>query len=117
VCIITDRELAFHLPPLRTYRHRILYAGNDLALSKRLRDTLRDCQLVRAPSGSVARILIKGINYSLLLFAHELPDMTGTELMQFTRALPHRERTPIISISPSEREASIVEKVARLLTT
>jgi DNA-binding response OmpR family regulator len=63
----------------------------------------------------VARILIRSINYSLLLFEHELPDTTGAELAQFTRALPHREQTPIILISASEREACVVETVARLL--
>ncbi len=116
MCIITDCRLDFHPPPLPTYKHRILYAGNDLALSQCLRETLSDCRVVHAPGGSVARILIKGINYSLLLFAPELPDTTGTELAQFTRALPHRERTPIILISASEEEASIVETVARLLS-
>jgi DNA-binding response OmpR family regulator len=102
---------------LPTYRHRILYAGNDLALSKRLRETLRDCQTVRAPDGSVAHLFIKHINYSLLLFDHELPDTTGKELAEFTRALPNRERTQIKLISPIERESSIVDTVARLLTT
>jgi DNA-binding response OmpR family regulator len=117
VCIITDCELAFHLPPLRTYRHRILYAGNDLALLKRLRETLRDCRTVRAPGGSIARLFIERINYSLLLFDHELPDTSGIELVGFTRALPHRERTHIISISPSKREESIIDSIARLLAT
>lgn len=115
MCIITDCGLAFHLRPLLTYRHRILYAGNDLALSKRLRETLRDCQTVRAPDGSAARLFIKNINYSLLLFDHALPDTTGTELAEFTRALPHRKQTPIKLISPGEREASIVESIARAL--
>lgn len=116
MCIITDCELAFHLPPLLTYRHRILYAGNDLGLSQRLRETLRDCRTVRAPDGSVARLFIKNINYSLLLFDHALPDTTGTELAEFTRALPHRkQQTPIKVISPREREAGIVESIARVL--
>ncbi|MCA1568589.1 MAG: hypothetical protein LC803_23670 [Acidobacteria bacterium] len=115
MCIITDCELAFHLPALRTYRHRILYAGNDLALSKRLRETLSDCRIVRAPGGSVARSFIKVINYSLLLFDHALPDMTGTELAEITRALPHREQTQIILIPASENEANIVKTVTRLL--
>jgi DNA-binding response OmpR family regulator len=109
--------LAFHLPPLRTYRHRILYAGNDLALLKRLRDTLRDCRIVRAPNGSVARSFIKVINYSLLLFDHVLPDMTGKELAGVTRALPHRERMRIILIPTSEREERIVETITRSLAT
>ena len=115
MCIITDCPLAFRLRPLVTYRHRILYAGNDLALSKRLRETLRDCQTVCAPEGSAARLFIKHINYSLLLFDHELPDTTGTELAKFTRALPHRKQTRIKLISPGEGEDSIVESIARAL--
>jgi CheY-like chemotaxis protein len=115
VCIITDCELAFHLPHLQTYRHRILYAGNDLALFKHLQETFRDCLIVRAPVGSLARSFIKVINYSLLLVDHALPDMTGTELAEATRALPQRERTQIILISASQREASIVETITRLL--
>jgi DNA-binding response OmpR family regulator len=107
--------MAFHQPPLRTYRHRILYAGNDLALSRRLRETLSDCLIVRAPGGSVARSFIKVINYSLLLFDHALPDVTGTELAGVARALPHRERTQIILLPVGEHEAGIVERVARLL--
>jgi CheY-like chemotaxis protein len=117
VCIITDCELAFHLRRLRTYRHRILYAGNDLALSKRLWETLKDCQTVRAPGGTVARLLIRHINYSLLLFDHALPDTTGAELAEFTRALPHRALTRIVLRSASAREARIVEMIARLLAT
>ena len=117
MCIITDCELVFHLRPLPTYRHRILYAGNDLALSKRLQETLRDCQTIRAPDGSIARLFIEHINYSLLLFDQALPDATGTELVEFTRALPHRERMPLKLISPNERAASIVKSIARLLAT
>ncbi len=115
MCIITDCELAFHLPRSRTYRHHILYAGSDVALSKRLRETLRDCRIVRAPDGSLAQMFIKGINYSLLLFDHMLPDMTGAELAEVTRTLPHRERTRIILIPAGKHEASIVETVTRLL--
>ena len=63
----------------------------------------------------MARSFIKVINYSLLLFDHALPDMTGTELVGVTRALPHRERTQIILLPASEHKASIVETVARLL--
>ncbi len=115
--IIADYGLDFHPPSLPAYRHHILYVGNDPALSECLRETLRDCRIVGAPSGDVARILIRSINYSLLLFAPELPDMTGKELAQLTRALPHRERTPMITIWAGARPAKIVETIARLLDT
>jgi DNA-binding response OmpR family regulator len=100
---------------LRTYKHRILYAGNDLALSKHLRETLRDCQTVRAPDGSLARSFIKVINYSLLLFDHALPDMAGMELTEAARALTHREQTQIILMPVNKQEATIVETIMRLL--
>lgn len=93
--IITEEAYPFHPPP---FSYRILYVGNDLRLSKFLRERLADCQVTRAPSGSVARLLIKGINHSLLLFDEVLPDMTGAELESFTRRLPQREDTPVIII-------------------
>jgi hypothetical protein len=43
--------------------------------------------------------------------------MTGKELERYARALPHQEQTPIITIRTGEREAKIVETVARLLNT
>jgi DNA-binding response OmpR family regulator len=112
VLIIPDYELPVHLIPSRTYRYRILYVGNDLALQKYLQSELRDCQVVRCPDGS-ALTLIKEISYSLLLFDEVLPDMTGKELAGLTRALPHRERTPIITIRAGECGAKIVETIAR----
>lgn len=94
-----------------------MYAGTDHLLLKSLQDRLTDCRIVRSPSGSVARILMKSILYSLLLFDEDLPDMTGKELERYARALPHQEQTPIITIRTGEREAKIVETVARLLNT
>ena len=84
---------------------------------KHLRESLRDCQTVRAPDGLVALLFIKSINYSLLLFDHELPDTTGTKLAEFTRTLSNRERTPIMLTSATEGEAGIVETIASLLNT
>ena len=72
---------------------------------------------MRAPDGSVARTFIKAINYSLLLFDHVLPDMTGTELAELTRAMPHRERTKVILLPAGEHGARIVESITRLLAT
>jgi len=72
---------------------------------------------VRAPDGSVARSFIERINYSLLLFDHGLPDMTGTELAEVTRAIPHRERTKVILLPAGEHGARIVEIIARSLAT
>jgi hypothetical protein len=44
-----------------------LVCRNDHLLLKSLQDRLTDCRIVRSPSGSVARILMKSILYSLLL--------------------------------------------------
>ena len=115
--IITDCECCFHPIPSRTYRYHVLYAGNDLTLLKSLKDRLTDGRIVRSPGGSVARLLIAKILYSLLLFDEDLPDMTGKELERYARALPHHARTPIITLRVGEYEAKIVETVARLLNT
>jgi CheY-like chemotaxis protein len=115
VLIIPDYELPFHLIPSRTYRYRVLYVGNDLALQKYLQSELGDCQIVRCPDGS-ALTLIKHISYSLLLFDAELPDMTGKELAQSVRLLEHRKQTPIIICKYSDCFASVARAITRLLT-
>lgn len=83
--------------------HRILYVGRDHTLLQSLQDALKDCRIVRSPSGRDARFLIESeINYSLLLFDEELSDTTGLELAHLARGARHRERTPIIILSASE---------------
>jgi DNA-binding response OmpR family regulator len=113
--IIADYERRFHPPPSRTCRYHVLYTGTDLSLLKSLQDNFADSRIVRSPGGSVTRILIASILYSLLLFDEDLPDATGKELEAQARALPHHTRTPIITLRAGEREAKIVETVARLL--
>jgi DNA-binding response OmpR family regulator len=113
--IIADYEHRFHPIPSRAYRYHVLYAGIDLSLLKSLQDNLADSRIVRSPCGSVAHMLMKSILYSLLLFDEDLPDATGKELEGHARALPHHTRTPIITLRTGEREANIVETVARLL--
>jgi len=117
MCIIADYECGFHPTPSRTYRYHVLYAGNDLSLLRSLKDRLTDGQIVRSPGGSVTRLLIAKILYSLLLFDEDLPDMTGKELERYARAVPHHARTPLITLRAGECEAKIVETVARLLNT
>lgn len=74
-----------------------------------------------------------GERYDVLIFDNKLPDTTGIELIRRTRALAHRQQTPIIMLSGSEVEmearragankflrkpgdvGSIPETVARLL--
>lgn len=70
---------------------------------------------MRSPDGSIARLLMKSILYSLLLFDEVLPDTTGKELEGFACTLLHHAGTQIITIRAGEHEAKIVEMVARLL--
>ena len=81
--------------------HKILYVGADLALLASLKETLKDCQVVRSPAG-VSRVLIESkIDYALLLFDGEL-----TELADFARALAHRQHTPVIILPADEADAA-----------
>jgi CheY-like chemotaxis protein/tetratricopeptide (TPR) repeat protein len=45
-----------------------------------------------------------GERFDVLIFDNELPDTTGIELIRRTRALAHRQQTPIIMFSGSEVE-------------
>jgi hypothetical protein len=95
--------------------HRILYAGDNLALPARLRDALHasDCLVVYSPV-DIARMFIRSeIKYSLLLF-----DETdaGVELERYTRALSHRERTPVIIVKESENFGGLVDSIKRRVT-
>jgi hypothetical protein len=82
---------------------------------KHLQAELGDCRIIGSPSAFVARPLIKGINYALLLFDEELPDTTGLELAEFAYSLAHRQGTPFIIIKqPSDFEA-LVRDIRQLL--
>jgi hypothetical protein len=117
--MITEDEPSYHLIAL--YRrlsarpHRILYVGLDSALLKYLAGSLNACWIVRAPAACVARPFIEHLKYSLLVFDAELMDTTARELANFTRALPHRRRTPIIIIKQPDEFASLARAVTRLL--
>jgi len=74
-----------------------------------------------------------GERFDALIFGYKLPDITGIELIRQTRALAHRQRTPLIMLTDYDVEedalragvttflrksgavASIAETVARLL--
>jgi CheY-like chemotaxis protein/tetratricopeptide (TPR) repeat protein len=74
-----------------------------------------------------------GRRFDVLIFGYKLPDMTGVELIRQTRALAHRQRTPLIMLTDYDVEDdalragatlflrssgaadSIAETVARLL--
>lgn len=48
--------------------------------------------------------LQSGARYDVLIFDHQLPDTDGMELMRRTRAMAHRQQTPIIMLSGGEVE-------------
>jgi DNA-binding response OmpR family regulator len=94
---------------------RILYVGRDHALIERLRGELEDYRIIRSPNASIARPLIEGINYALLLFDEELPDATGLELAEFACSLAHRQGTPFIIIKKPDDFESLVRDIMDLL--
>jgi CheY-like chemotaxis protein len=49
--------------------------------------------------------LQSGTCYDVLIFDHQLPDTNGIELLCRTRAMAHRQQTPIILFSGDEVEA------------
>jgi DNA-binding response OmpR family regulator len=112
VCIISDR-LRFVHPP---YSHRILYAGQNLALLKYLQDELKDCLIVRCAGDSTARAFIKSINYSLLLFDEVLPDAMGRELAAFVGALANRAGTPVIIFKKTDNFEPLANAISHFLT-
>jgi hypothetical protein len=109
--MITEERPAFH----QMFSRRILYVGHDLALLEFLRDAIEDCQIVRCPNGSQARLFIQGIDYSLLLLDEALPDTTGAVLSRFTRELARREHTPVVICKPSSAFRVLAKTLARLL--
>src|SRR5207253_1998077 len=50
------------------------------------------------------RLLESDAHYDILIFDNQLPDINGVELIRQTRALPHRQHTPIIMLSASDVE-------------
>jgi DNA-binding response OmpR family regulator len=120
MCIISDRLRYFHPP----YSHKILYVGNDLNLLKLMQQILLNCQTIRCPIGSVAKLFIEKIKYSLLLFDDKLPDSTGIELAKFTRSMLQMRQTPIIILSEGKfkvedvifNKPSEFERLIRIIT-
>ena len=56
--------------------------------------------------GTDALNLLESVaHYDVLIFAHQLPDADGIELIRQTRRLTHRQQTPLIMLSGREVEA------------
>ncbi len=115
MCIISEFCSRFDPQLLPRPKYRILYAGNDLALLKSLKDALENCLVVRCPDGGTARALIKSlIEYSLVLSDERLPGASGAELEEFARLLAHRKETPVI-IHGAGDSRGLVEAIRSLL--
>ena len=101
--MIAEKRPPVHPMPALRFQYRILYVGRNLGLFAFLKARLRgkNCLLIYCPASWLARALLQGnVYYSLLLF-DDLSDMTGPELAQFARGLPHQARTPIIVVQGS----------------
>lgn len=106
----------FTVPPPR-YRYRILYVGDNYALSAALRDQLTDlsCQVVRCPANIVwlARRFIGSIPYTMFLFDEVLVGMSGEELAHFTRG---QRDAPILIVKESEDVEDLTDRVRDLIS-
>ena len=93
------------MPPLT-----ILYAEDNRALLLNMAEMLEDegWRVDVCEDGEAARQKIESPqHYDLLLLDHDLPGMSGLDLVRLARSLPGRQHTPIILISATElgREA------------
>jgi hypothetical protein len=109
------------IPDRATFRrpvpsHRLLYAGDILALPARLRDGLTglDCFVVYSPVGSVRTLVKSDIKYSLLLFDDTA---AGVALESFTRSLAHHAHMPVMLVKESEGFGKLLDTVRRRLGT
>ena len=93
---------------------RILYAGEDDALSELLRDALKslDCFVVRSPVPTARTLIKSDIKCTLLLFDETA---AGVELEHYTHTLPHREHMPVIIIRKSEDLDGLLSTIRRRL--
>lgn len=104
MCIIPKYTNSFYFTSLP----QILYVGHDLSLLEFLRNIVAVCRITRCPIGSIARLFIRDINYSLILLDEELPDANGLELAHFARSLKYHEQTPIIVLSDMEYDVEVI---------
>jgi DNA-binding response OmpR family regulator len=80
-------------------RHRILYAGANLALLEILKNNLEpwECRVMRCPDGWQARRFIQShIHYDLFVFDDDVSGLSSSDLCCLARLLSHRQHTPIL---------------------
>jgi CheY-like chemotaxis protein/tetratricopeptide (TPR) repeat protein len=85
----------------------ILHVEDDRLVAEAVNITLEGegWSVETCVSGAAAlEKLESGERYDVLIFDNKLPDTTGIELIKQTRALAHRQHTPIIMLSGGEVE-------------
>lgn len=85
----------------------VLHVEDDRHVADSVSVTLSDegWSVVTVASGAAAvEKLESGERFDVLIFDYKLPDTNGVELIRQTRALVHRQRTPIIMLSGDEVE-------------
>ena len=66
-------------------------------------------------TGALASERLRGVErFDVLIFGYRLPDMTGVELIRQTRALAHRQRTPLIMLTDYDVEDDALRAGATL---
>jgi two-component system chemotaxis response regulator CheY len=85
----------------------ILHVEDNKVVADALREALQSegWKVESCADGAEARRkLAGGAQYDLLLLDNDLPGVSGLELAQLARRLPHRRRTPIIMLSAGDCE-------------
>jgi CheY-like chemotaxis protein len=104
--------------PRRTAHHRadkearavtILFVEDNRIVADAIRDTLEleGWRVEACFDGASALKKVEGEeHYDLILLDEELPGASGLELTNLARSLPHRQATPIIIFSATNRETA-----------
>jgi CheY-like chemotaxis protein len=115
------RSLVKVRAPRRTAHHRadkearavtILFVEDNKVVADAIRDTLEleGWRVEACFEGASALKKVEGRDhFDLLLLDEDLPSVSGLELTNRARRLPHRERTPIIIFSATNRETAARE--------
>lgn len=86
----------------------VLHVEDDALVADAVNMTLSDegwsVETCRDGSAALER-LQSGARYDVLIFDNWLPDISGMELIRRTRALAHRQQTPIVMLSGDDVEA------------
>lgn len=85
--------------------HTILYVEDHNLVANTVRDTLDAAGwrvVLCTDAVSALRRLRSTAPYDLLLTDNHLPDVTGLELVRYTRQLPHRAGLPVVMFTATD---------------